>query len=77
MKNPLKDLMEKKNWTYTDLSIIADVSRGTIYKVREGDTKELNKNILNLVKEIGEDPEKFKKDYQKFRKEKKKAILRQ
>jgi hypothetical protein len=69
--------MEKKNWTYTDLSIIADVSRGTIYKVREGDTKELNKNILNLVKEIGEDPEKFKKDYQKFRKEKKKAILRQ
>ncbi|PTX14563.1 hypothetical protein SAMN04488598_1802 [Halanaerobium congolense] len=77
MKNPLKELMEKRSWTYADLSSVAQVSMSTIYKIREGESGKIHQNILDLVETIGKDPEKFKNDYQEFRKEKRRAILRQ
>jgi transcriptional regulator with XRE-family HTH domain len=77
MKNPLKELMKKRGWTYADLSSVGQVSMSTIYKIREGESKKIHKNIINLVEAIGEDPEKFKKDYREFRKDKRKRLLRQ
>lgn len=77
MKNPLKDLMNKRNWTYADLSSVGQVSMSTIYKIREGESKKIHKNIIDLVEAIGEDPDKFKKDYREFRKNKRKRLLRQ
>lgn len=77
MENPLKELMKKKNWTYADLSSVAQVSMSTIYKIREGESRKIHKNIINLVEEIGENPETFENIYQQFREEKKKRLLRQ
>jgi len=77
MKNPLKELMKERGWTYADLSSVGQISMSTIYKIREGESKKIHKNIINLVEAIGEDPEKFKKDYREFRKDKRKRLLRQ
>jgi predicted transcriptional regulator len=77
MKNPLKELMKERGWTYADLSSVGQISMSTIYKIREGESKKIHQNIIDLVEEIGKNPEKFKKDYQEFRKEKRRTMLRQ
>ena len=71
----LKKLMRENDWTYSDLATLADVSNSTIYKTLQGSRTTVNRNILNLVEEIGEDPQKFSKKYQEFRVAKRKELL--
>ena len=77
MKNPVKELMEQRGWTYGDLSAAAGICNSTIYKNLSGSMTKVNSNILKVVEQIGRDPKKFEKKYQKFREEKKNAIINQ
>lgn len=75
MKNPLKELMEEKNWTYSDLIVVADTCETTIYKHLQGSMTKVSENILAVVDQLGMDREVFKDDYQKFRMQKRKELL--
>jgi len=77
MENPLKKLMRENDWTYSDLGTLTDVSNSIIYKTLQGSRTTVNRNILNLVEEIGEDPQKFSKKYQEFRAAKRKELINQ
>jgi predicted transcriptional regulator len=69
--------MRENNWTYSDLAMLADVCDSTIYKTLQGSTATVNRNILNLVEELGEEPQKFSKKYQEFRAAKRKELINQ
>jgi len=69
--------MRENNWTYSDLAMLADVCDSTIYKTLQGSTATVNRNILNLVEELGEEPQKFSKEYQEFRAAKRKELINQ
>jgi predicted transcriptional regulator len=62
MDNPLKKLMRENDWTYSDLAMLANICNSTIYKNLKGSTATVNRNILNLVEELGEEPQKFSKN---------------
>jgi predicted transcriptional regulator len=76
VKNPVKELMEEKDWTYSDLIVIADVCESTIYKNLQGSMVEVSEKILKVVDELGMDREAFKDQYQSFRREKRKELLK-
>jgi predicted transcriptional regulator len=75
MENPLKELMQENDWTYSDLIVIADVCESTIYKNLKGSRATVSSKILDLVDELGQDREVFKNKYQQFRNEKRKELL--
>lgn len=75
MENPLKKLMDKKGWTYSDVVIAADVCESTIYKNLQGSLSEPSNKILNLVDKLDYDPELFKKQYKSFKDNKKNQLL--
>lgn len=77
MNSPVKELMKRKGWNYSDLATAAEVCNSTIYKNICGSSKKVNTNILNLVKEIGEDPQKFSNKYQEFKAAKRKELISQ
>ena len=77
MENPLKKLMRENDWTYNNLGTLTDVSNSTIYKTLKGSRAKINRNILNLVEELGEDPQKFNKKYKEFRAAKRKELINQ
>lgn len=77
MENPLKKLMQEKDWTYSDVIVVTDTCETTIYKHLQGSMTEPSEKILKVVDELGQDREVFKNKYQQFRNEKRKAILKQ
>lgn len=74
-KNPLREIMKKRNWTYQDFATVTGTSSSTIYKNLEGSNIEINENILETLNKLGYDPEKLKKEYQEYRQQKQKKLL--
>ena len=75
MENPLKELMQEKGWTYSDVIVAADTCETTIYKHLQGSMTEPSEKILKVIDELGQDREVFKNRHQQFRDEKRKEIL--
>jgi len=77
MNSPVKELMQRKGWNYSDLATAAGVCNSTIYKNICGSSRKVNASILNLVEELGEDPQKFSNKYQEFKAAKRKELINQ
>ena len=77
MKNPIKEIKKKNNWSIQQFASAADISFTTAYKCLNGITQKINGNILEAIKVLGYDPEEIKKEYQKFRQAKQQELLQE
>lgn len=75
MKNPLKRIKENNNWSIQDMAVVTDTSSSSVYKNLQGSNFKITKRILDTLEEMGHNREKVKKEYAKFRKEKKREKL--
>ena len=75
MKNPIKEIKQKNNWSIQQFASAADISFTTAYNCLNGTTQKINGNILEAIKVLGYDPEEIKKEYQKFRQAKQQELI--
>lgn len=75
MVNPLVEIKEQKNWTIQDFAVITNTSSSTIYKNLEGSMFEITGRILKTLETLGYDPEGISKEYQEFRKGRRKKLI--
>ncbi len=75
MRNPIKKIQQKNNWSIQELASVTNIGFSTAYNCLNGTTQKINVNILKAIKVLGYDPEEIKKEYQEFRAAKQQELL--
>ena len=77
MKNPVKEVKEKQNWTIQEFASVTLMSFSAAYNCLNGNTKRINQRILKALEQLGYDPDKVEKEYQEFRAAKQQELMQE
>ena len=74
--NPIKKIREKEGITREELAMAADVSYTTVVNIERGRAKKVNEDILDVLEELGCNRNEIEDEYNTFREECRKEILK-
>lgn len=76
MKSPIKEIMNAKDWTVSDLANAAGISYTAAYNTVDGNTVNPNPNILDALEKLGYNREEIKAKYERFKEKQKEELLK-
>ena len=73
--NPIIKVRQEIGLTRNELSKLAGVGYSTLASLEQGRQNSINEDILQALEQLGQEPDKLKAEYEKYREDEKKEIL--